>query len=252
MLTGQVPDISPLLSTSSEPVYYKDSNQVSSESTEALGYWVGMAPNVGHAMTYKILTDTRKIIVRSCIRILLRSKQRTYVSITTGKGYSVRLISKRQATEKGSSFAFDASDLDGPSSPCQMMRETRESHSDRFIGTTGRGPFRPARPQLIRWKLKVGEDVYDEVMSYNRMLDFVNNDSLPTVCMRLTKSSDIKDRREVERVKWTGYNETTMEPLTQFKQDDFVTCAIYAEKRIGYGWLEAFKKVAKRPRHFTG
>jgi hypothetical protein len=84
------------------------------------------------------------------------------------------------------------------------------------------------------------------------MLDFVNNDSLPTVCMRLTKSSDIKDRREVERVKWTGYNETTMEPLTQFKQDDFVTCAIYAEKRIGYGWLEAFKKVAKRPRHFTG
>jgi hypothetical protein len=100
MLTGQVPDISPLLSTSSEPVYYKDSNQVSSESTEALGYWVGMAPNVGHAMTYKILTDTRKIIVRSCIRILLRSKQRTYVSITTGKGYSVRLISKRRGYGK--------------------------------------------------------------------------------------------------------------------------------------------------------
>jgi hypothetical protein len=53
-------------------------------------------------------------------------------------------------------------------------------------------------PQLIRWKLKVGEDVYDEV-SYNRMLDFVNNDSLPG-CMGLTKSSDIKeDRQEVER-----------------------------------------------------
>jgi hypothetical protein len=49
--------------------------------------------------------------------------------------------------------------------------------------------------------------------------------------MRLTKSSDIKkiDRKWNVEVKWTGYNETTMEPLTQFKQDDFVTCAIYRE-----------------------
>jgi hypothetical protein len=37
-----------------------------------------------------------------------------------------------------------------------------------------------------------------------------------------------------------------MEPLTQFKQDDFVTCAIYKRKRIidTDGW-KAFKKVAK-------
>jgi hypothetical protein len=34
-----------------------------------------------------------------------------------------------------------------------------------------------------------------------------------------------------------------MEPLTQFKQDDFVTCAIYAEKTdYGYGWLEGFQE----------
>jgi hypothetical protein len=54
-------------------------------------------------------------------------------------------------------------------------------------------------PQLIRWKLKVGEDVYDEVMSYNRMLDFVNNDSLPTVCMEVDKIVGHEDRQEVER-----------------------------------------------------
>jgi hypothetical protein len=52
------------------------------------------------------------------------------------------------------------------------------------------------------------------------------------------------DRKWNVESKWTGYNETTMEPLTQFKQDDFVTCAIYArEKRIiGYGWLEGFQE----------
>jgi hypothetical protein len=38
-----------------------------------------------------------------------------------------------------------------------------------------------------------------------------------------------------------------MEPLTQFKQDDFVTCAIYARENgllDTDGW-KAFKKVAK-------
>jgi hypothetical protein len=97
MLTGQVPDISPLLKYKfNEPFYYRDSNQVPGESTEALGYWVGMAPNVGHAMTYKILTaDTRKIIVHDPAYVLLRSKkQRTYISSRHGKSYSVRLISR--------------------------------------------------------------------------------------------------------------------------------------------------------------
>jgi hypothetical protein len=198
MLTGQVPDISPLLKYKfNEPVYYKRLKPgFPSESTEALGYWVGMAPNVGHAMTYKILTaDTRKIIVRSCIRTAtIEETKNLRIDHDTGR---LQCSSHQQETrlrKKGALPTFDASDLDGPSSPCQMMRETRKSHSDRFIGTTGRGPFRLSRqrPQLIRWKLKVGEDVYDEVMSYNRMLDFVNNDSLPTVCMRLTKSSDIR------------------------------------------------------------
>jgi hypothetical protein len=63
------------------------------------------------------------------------------------------------------------------------------------------------------------------------MLDFVNNDSLPTDLYEVDK---IVGHKKIDgkwnEVKWTGYNETTMEPLTQFKQDDFVTCAIYARE----------------------
>jgi hypothetical protein len=131
-----------------------------------------MAPNVGHAMTYKILTaDTRKIIVHDPAYVLLRSKkQRTYVSSRHGKSYSVRLISKNEATERALQRLLPTFS-DGPSSPCQMMRETRETT---VIGSSelqdGDLSGSAARDQLIRWKLKVGEDVYDEVMSYNRLI----------------------------------------------------------------------------------
>jgi len=70
-LAGVTPDISALLCFHFyEPVYYKRMDAgFPSESTERLGYWVGVSANVGHAMTYKVLTaDTKKIIHRSVLR----------------------------------------------------------------------------------------------------------------------------------------------------------------------------------------
>ena len=64
-LNGSTPDISPLLTFSfMEPVYYKMNDaSFPSDSNEKLGYFVGIAENVGHAMTYKVLTqDTMKVI----------------------------------------------------------------------------------------------------------------------------------------------------------------------------------------------
>ena len=74
--TGSTPDISPLLRfTWYEPVYYKvDDSAFPSESREELGRFVGIAEHVGHAMTFKILTeDTFKIIYWSNVRSALKS-----------------------------------------------------------------------------------------------------------------------------------------------------------------------------------
>jgi hypothetical protein len=56
-----------------EPVYYKvDNSDFPLDSHEKRGCWVGIAEHVGHAITFKILTDnTRKIIYRSNIRSVL-------------------------------------------------------------------------------------------------------------------------------------------------------------------------------------
>jgi hypothetical protein len=52
------------------PVYYKvDDSDFPSDSREKRGQWVGIAEHVGHAMTFKVLTDdTNKIVCRSNIR----------------------------------------------------------------------------------------------------------------------------------------------------------------------------------------
>jgi hypothetical protein len=64
-------NISPMLYFSFyKLVYYLvDETTFPSESKELRGRWVGVSENVGHFMTYKILTDdTRRIIHHSNIR----------------------------------------------------------------------------------------------------------------------------------------------------------------------------------------
>jgi hypothetical protein len=75
--TGSTNNTSPLLRFRFwEPVYYKlDDSTFPSESREKLARFVGIAENVGHFMTFKILNeDTMKIIFRSKARSALDPK----------------------------------------------------------------------------------------------------------------------------------------------------------------------------------
>jgi hypothetical protein len=52
-----------------EPILYLDSEESFPSSKEKAGWWVGVAHNVGDAMTFKILTrDTQQVVHRSVIR----------------------------------------------------------------------------------------------------------------------------------------------------------------------------------------
>ena len=78
-LNGSTPDISSILCFRFwEPVYFKlDDSDFPSESTERGGHFVGIAENVGHSLTFKILTDdTDKVIYRSRIRTGLDINER--------------------------------------------------------------------------------------------------------------------------------------------------------------------------------
>ena len=69
-LYGMKPDVSALVIFRFwEKVYYKHINaNFPNNSTERIGRFVGVADNVGHVLTYKILSDEQRIIFRSRIR----------------------------------------------------------------------------------------------------------------------------------------------------------------------------------------
>jgi hypothetical protein len=72
-----------------EPVYHKlDDSTFPSESRETLGRFVGIAEQVGHLMTFKILTDdTSKVVFRSNVRSALDPKAHGSDDYDTFKDY---------------------------------------------------------------------------------------------------------------------------------------------------------------------
>ena len=72
IITRDTPDISAIMQYQFwEPVYYQASESdisFPSNSPEKLGQFVGFAESVGHALTFKVLTDdTQKVISRSVL-----------------------------------------------------------------------------------------------------------------------------------------------------------------------------------------
>ena len=69
-LLGYTPDITALLVfTFWEPVYYAiDEGNTAGSNEEALGRFVGIADTVGHSLSFKVLTESKKIITRSVVR----------------------------------------------------------------------------------------------------------------------------------------------------------------------------------------
>ena len=68
-LLGFTPDISAFLVFQFyEPVYYMVIEPSLADTTEQLGRFVGISHNVGHAMTFKVLTESGRVIHRSVLR----------------------------------------------------------------------------------------------------------------------------------------------------------------------------------------
>ena len=69
---GLTPDISALLQyTFYEPIYYYDAEVSFPHSRELPGRFLGIAENVGDALTFQVLTDENRVICRSVMRSAL-------------------------------------------------------------------------------------------------------------------------------------------------------------------------------------
>ena len=268
-LTGSTPDISPLLRFYWwQPVYYKvDDSCFPSNTRELRGRFVGIAEHVGHAMTFKILTDdTSKIISRSNVR-----------SADVPMEYNLRLDPlcgepKQIVKSKNDTIDDNPDQNEIQQKPMPMIHPSDLVGRSFLLNENENGEkFRAKIVKAIhehddklernldnmKFLCSVNDEQYEEILSYNEILHHVERDDNTDLVWKFKDITahqgpmnrnhpDYKGSSYNIRVEWEN-GEITYEPLDIIAKDDPVSCAMYAKKNNLLnepGW-KRFKGIAK-------
>ena len=286
VLTGSTPDISPLLRFYWwQTVYYKvDDSDFPSDSRELRGHFVGIAEHVGHALTFKVLTDdTNKVIYRSNVRpASMEMEYNLRLDPLCGES---RQIVKSKSEEPPDSHMLpdgvDSTALSNPK-PDQSEAKTTEMTIINPSDLVGRSFLLDANedgekfrakiieaidihdndlknnPEHMKYRCNINDDAYEEILSYNEILHHIEKDDNTELVWKfksITSHQGPMDKNHKDykgssynvKVEWEN-GEISYEPLDIIGKDDPVTCAIYAREHgllDKPGW-KRFKGIAKR------
>jgi hypothetical protein len=184
-----------------EPVYYLvDETTFPSESKELCGQWVGVSKNVGHFMTYKILTDdTRWIIHRSnihsaadpnvrnlCLDLLNDEPPEIIWSLykaspVSDHGEVSSLHSSMEHTDENPEHPSTGDDMVNVD-PQELLGRTflmdTQEDSQRFCAciieciSDHESNYRHSDDH-VKFRISVNEDEYKEVITYNELMEFI-------------------------------------------------------------------------------
>jgi hypothetical protein len=194
-------DISPMLYFSFyKPVYYLvDETTFPSKSKELHGRWVGVSENVGHFMTYKILTDnTRQIIHHSNIHSVADPNARNLCLDPLNEEPPEVIWSLRKASpalDDGEDFSLQSMEPtdENPERPStgddRVIVDPQELLGRTFLMDTQEDGqrFRACIVECIsnhesnirrsddhvKFWISVNEDEYEEIITYNEVMDFI-------------------------------------------------------------------------------
>ena len=283
VLLGVTIDVSPLLRFHwYQPVlYHIDSPSFPSESTEALGYFVGVATHCGHMMTFKILTDdTQRVINRSQVRPA-DDPHRPNLRLTDlfdGEPPSKLFVKSKSDPDNIQdlpAISSESGEIEQNSETTTMVHvDTSELIGKTFLmegdkeGTTHRARIvemvedqRYAHlnsKEHTKFRVSVNNDTYEDIMTYGEILTFLNKDEEQEVLWRyksilghqgplISTDEGYNGSTYNVQVEWEN-GEVTFEPLSIIAADDPVSCAIYAREHDLLdtpGW-KRFKKIANR------
>jgi hypothetical protein len=285
-------DISPTLYFSFyEPVYYLvDETTFPSESKELRGRWVGVSENVGHFMTYKILTDdTCRIIHRSNIRSAADPNARNLrldplndeppeviwslrkASPASDHGEDFSLHSMESADESperpstgNDTVIVDPQELLGRTFLVDTQEDGQRFHAHIVECISDHESNVRHLDNHVKFRISVNEDEYEETITYNELLDFIEknqgNDAIVWRFRRivghqgplLRHDKDYNGSRFNLLVEWEN-GEITTKPLSVIAADDPVTCTVYAREHELLdveGW-KRFRNLAKRKKNIS-
>ena len=113
VLEGITPDISAIYQMPYRTKVYFQRYEASypSESEEDVGYFVGFSANVGHKLTFKVLTiDTRKILYRSCVQRASDLPNQRIDPTPSADSPTVETVDPDQEDQDDVPFTTDAND----------------------------------------------------------------------------------------------------------------------------------------------
>ena len=291
-MLGYTPDISVLLQFRFwEPVYYaKYDAKFPQDPTELLGRFVGVSENVGHAMTFKVLSEDRKIVHRAVVRTatkggMFRNLRADKESPTlapperrlpgngntpegtsegptgTGSDFTNRIredIIKskwdRHVEEGGSLPTLPIEDLIGRTfidDPNEQGEQSRGTIEEAF--PTGMKSS-DGTDEVYKFRCRVGEETYEEIMTYNKMLEWCERDVDTGDLHRIdaieghrkAKLPTTQGNWEV-KIRWSD-GSTTWNCLSLTFEDDPVSVSLYAKvnKLLGTPGWKRCRKYAER------
>ena len=297
VLTGQTPDISIIYQMPYRTiVYFKryEEQYPHKVSSEDIGYFVGFAETVGHNNTFLVLTrDTKKVIARSRIRLANELPNKRLLGTNPDDDDDDKDFVKVETTSEGceviNPFEGDDIKVDDIKFDKMAVAETVDEGTELMFtipleSLTGRSFLLPIKddgthdrttiikiyderqkilanePDLIKLRIKVNDEEYDELIAYNEMNDFIEERFLKDDGVwKFRKILDHQGPLSKEDPRYQGskYNvliewetgEWSWEPTNLLDLDDHkVDLAMYARDN---GLLELpgwkhYKKLAKR------
>jgi hypothetical protein len=276
-LTGSTPDISGVLRFHFwQRVYYARVDPgFPSESTERTGRIVGISEHIGNDQCYKVLDDkTKRVMHRSRVRPYDKDSAKNLRADTDsgekdppsphvksladeaiGKTTGAGLIMLDPDELIGRTFLKDVNEEDGTRYRCKIIKALKDKDAE-----LSNDPMRK------RFLVSVNDDEYEEIVSYNEILEHLEQSADPDGEDAVWKFKRIfahqgplapndqhwKGSKFNVGIEWeTG--ERTFEPLTIAAADDPVTCAIYARDNDLLetdGW-KRFKRIVKNEKKLS-
>jgi hypothetical protein len=250
-----------------QPVLYAVDNKWPSESTEKAGRWVGVAHNVGDALTYKILTeDTKKIIYRSAVRPRDETEPNNRLHPFGGnesdKPIKSVIKSKEYATPNVRAITFSP-DLVG-----RTFLKQPEEDGQRFRARIVRKIVEMEnQEEKLKFLVTLPDEKQDEIMAYDDIINIIADqyDEEQNDAERLwlfkgitahegplsPKHPNYKGSKYNVLVQWED-GSSQYEPLDIIGKDDPVSCAKYAKENNLLdepGW-KRFRRLVKHDKTF--
>jgi len=252
---GVTPDISGLLQYYFyQPVLFLDTNKPAfPKSKELLGYWVGMAENIGDALTYWIITPDFKLLARSTLHPAYHPGHQ---NLCQAEGVDVEAfrpplnadarVEDIIASEKTRIFpTIDPNNIVG----YQFIKNHNGfPHKAKVIEPMEDG---------TKYLVALGDGEREEILTYNEILNLVEAQLDESEEEQAWAFEAILDHRKNKKGKyeilvlWTT-GEQTWEALAWIGEQDPITVALYGKENnlLGKTGWKRFRRMVNQEKKF--